>query len=76
MLGVLEKSENAKRLGFTILCAKAFIYKQRLFWENKLDLYKFLIEKKSRLHVRINCTKNYNKGKKDLHIWEKFYNSF
>ena len=47
-------------LNYCILVAKFYIYKQRLFTENNIDLYTFLVQLKYRLRILYNICKHSN----------------
>lgn len=75
LFGILAKSEAVKRLNFIMIAARAYIYRVRLFYENKLDTYEFLMELKNRLNVRKLQAVRYNTCEKDFRLWRIFFNS-
>ena len=59
VFGCQNHGEIANVLNFCLLIAKYYIYKQKLFVENKIDFYEFLIELKYKLNMEYHiCLHN------------------
>jgi hypothetical protein len=58
LFGYQQKEDVFNVLNYCILHAKFFIYKQRLFHSNKLDLYEFLVELKFKLQIEHSICKD------------------
>ncbi len=61
-------------LNFCILYTKYYIYMQRLFNKNELDLYACLAQVKLALEIEYNICKNSNK-EKDFQMFQFVYDN-
>lgn len=65
---------EVKRINFILLLGKFFVYRQKLFHGNDLDVYKFLCEFKNILAVeRMACIREGSTKKKFDKLWKAIY---
>ena len=56
---IMDDSDIFQALNFCLLHAKSYVHKQKLFGENNIDLYEFLIILKQKLKIEYNiCKRN------------------
>jgi hypothetical protein len=64
LFGYQSKEETLNVLNYCLLHAKFYVYKQRLFHNNSLDLYKFLVQLKYKLQIEYTiCQDNLSLNK-------------
>lgn len=67
-------SVEIKRINYIFLLGKFFVYRQKLFDSNNLDIYQFLCELKNTLAVeKMACIREGSSKKKFDRIWKVIY---
>ena len=70
IFGMPDPSDVIKVLNYCILTAKFYIYKQRLFNNNEIDFYTYLIELKQKLNTEQTiCEKQYRPDKFEKYLF-------
>ncbi len=64
MLGFPHNKEEIQVLNYCMLHTKYYIYIQRLYNQNNLDIHSCLAQLKNRLGVEYNISKKYNNESK------------
>lgn len=74
LFGRQGSSVEIKRINYVFLLGKSFVYRQKLFDNNNLDVYQFLCEFKNSLAVeKMACIREGSCKKKFDRIWKVIY---
>ena len=70
IFGIPDPRDVIKALNYCILTAKFYIYKQRLFNNNEIDFYAYLIVLKQKLNIEQTiCVKEYRPDKFEKYLF-------
>lgn len=76
LFGIQGSSPQTKRINYIFLLGKFYVYRQKHFYNNNLDVYRFLCEFKITLAVeKMACIKEGSCGRKFDKMWKSIYES-
>ena len=73
LLGIPNKSKEFKLTNYILIMGKYYIHRQRLFYNNELNMYNFLVELKQKLLIEKHILASTNKSHK-FEIWMPLLN--